>query len=120
MDLDVTIIEILPKDNINKDLFLQPNDDYKNGYKQFEKKEIYIPQFPKGEMSSSEGVIELVCPYLKKFFHSSSTDSVSSGSPILLKNCLLVLSFRNTLLRRFEYKKKYWPIHRAYNRFFKK
>ena len=31
MDLDITKIEILPKDNINKDLFMQPNDDYKNG-----------------------------------------------------------------------------------------
>ena len=30
MNLDITIIEILKKDNINKDYFLLPNSDYNN------------------------------------------------------------------------------------------
>ena len=83
-DLDVTIIEIKPEDQIKKFLYVDEdifNDDY---CKKYEKDTpIYILQYPKGiRASHAVGKINK----LKKFyiFHSSSTDDGSSGSPILL------------------------------------
>ena len=60
LGLDVTLIEILPKDNISDDYFLLPNLEYINGYKQFENKKIYIFQFPEGgNLSYSVGIIQM-------------------------------------------------------------
>ena len=51
-DMDVTIIEIIKSDKIDKYYFLIPNfDNILVG------QEIYIPQFPKGELSYSFGHI---------------------------------------------------------------
>ena len=49
MNIDATIIEIIPKDNIDKNYFLLPNLEYLNGYEQFIGQEIYIPQYPRGK-----------------------------------------------------------------------
>ena len=43
MGIDVTIVEILDKDEINKEFFLLPDIEYINGYDQYIEKEIYIP-----------------------------------------------------------------------------
>ena len=58
MQIDCTIIEILPEDNINEDYFLVPNIDYnEENYKSLINQMIYIVQFPRGKLSHSEGKI---------------------------------------------------------------
>ena len=96
LKIDATIIEILEKDNITDDYFLLPSLDYinENGYNYFVSKEIEIPQFPGGkELSFSKGIIKEV--YLDndqyQFSHLASTESGSSGSPIVLKGQECVL-----------------------------
>ena len=42
INIDATLIEILPKDNVEEKYFLLPNLDYINGYEQFIDQEIYI------------------------------------------------------------------------------
>ena len=50
---DISIIEILPKDSIDKNYFLLP---YTGDINSLKDKIIYIPQFPKGgDLSYSEG-----------------------------------------------------------------
>ena len=45
--IDCTIVEIIPKDHINKRYFLHPNIDYINNFNVLKNEEIYIPQFQK-------------------------------------------------------------------------
>ena len=91
-NIDATVVEILPEDNINEKFFLLPNLDYINGYEQFEGQDIYIPQFPgQRNLSFSSGKIKSVNIYTNEFSHLSSTDKGSSGSPIFLAGSLLVL-----------------------------
>ena len=92
LNIDTTVIQILDKDNIKKDLFLLPNYDYKNGYEKFENKEIYILQYPGGnEISNAFGNITKINIYSHEFTHLGSTLPGSSGSPILLKKSKTVL-----------------------------
>ena len=92
LNIDATVIQILPKDNIDDKYYLSPNLDYLNGYEQFKNKKIYIPQFPNGEnLSSSDGKIEEVNYYNNEIIHKASTLPGSSGSPIFLENSTLVL-----------------------------
>ena len=59
MNIDLTVVEIIDKDNIHEDYFLLPDLEYLNGYSQYENKEIYIPQFPRGgKLSYSKGKIK--------------------------------------------------------------
>ena len=46
-DLDITIIQILPKDNISEDKFLLPDFNYINGASDYIDKQIYIGGYPK-------------------------------------------------------------------------
>ena len=74
LGLDVTLIEILPKDNISDDYFLLPNLECINGYKQFENKKIYIFQFPEGgNLSYSVGIIKNVNSYKNEMSHLASS-----------------------------------------------
>jgi len=79
IDLDFTIIEILPEDNINNYLEI---DEYINS-KEYNKEDIFSVQYPKGkELKISMG------EYLYKddiyFTYSIGTESGTSGSPIIL------------------------------------
>ena len=63
-NLDVTIIQILPKDNISEDKFLLPDYNYLNGTSDYINKQIYIGGYPKviihkKEKHFSSGVIRL-------------------------------------------------------------
>lgn len=86
-DLDITIIEINPEeDNIPTMIFLEPNYDL-NVYNidKLVGKFIAIHQYPLGcNQKYSEGKIT----YIEKkiFKHSSSTETGSSGSPVMLLN----------------------------------
>jgi len=77
-DMDFTLIEIKPNDEINY-FFYVVEDLNENNYKN---KIIYILQHPKGEESShSIGAISDI--FGNKIIHFCSTDFGSSGSPIL-------------------------------------
>ena len=92
INIDATLIEILPKDNVEEKYFLLPNLDYINGYEQFIDQEIYIPQFPgQKSLSFSSGKIKSFNIYSYDFSHLASTRPGSSGSPIFLTGSLLVL-----------------------------
>ena len=92
INIDATVIEILPKDNINAKLFLLPNLDYISGYDKFEGQEIFLPQYPGNKnLSFSKGKIKNINIYTNEFSHLASTHQGSSGSPIFLSGSSLVL-----------------------------
>ena len=88
INIDITIVEILLKDKIDKSLFLLPEI---NNNENLENANIYIPQFPSGnKLSYSKGSIIGINGYT--LTHSASTQPGSSGSPIFLKNSSKVIA----------------------------
>lgn len=87
LKIDVTIIEIIEKDNIiDYVYFLSPNTDSDENNEDFLGKSILIAQYPNGKLSLSNGKILEIDPkndYL--FYHTADTEPGSSGSPIVLK-----------------------------------
>ena len=82
-NIDIIVIEIIPKDKIKESFFLSPKTNIKE--ESTINKIIQIIQHPNGEdLSLSEGKITEIYPSL--FFHEASTLSGSSGSPIVLEN----------------------------------
>ena len=87
--LDITIIQIIEKDQIDDDYFLLPDLSYLNKYDFLVGEEIEIPQFPLGgKLQISHGeIIEINYEKNKyQFTHTASTLKGSSGSPIILKD----------------------------------
>ena len=83
INLDVTLIEIIPKDKIDDSYFLTPSIN-----PQFDwNKKIQIVQFPRGNnLSFSEGKIQGIdCNNKYYFYHNASTQFGSSGGPIVLE-----------------------------------
>ena len=86
IDIDITIIGIIPEDNIKKKFFLLPNLNNIN----YTNKNIYIPQFPHGKnLSYSEGKITNVNDSM--LIYDAITNKGSSGSPIFLKETTEVI-----------------------------
>ena len=83
-ELDATFIEIRKKDNINC-TYLELDDDLEKDNeilrKKYEKKSIYIIQYPKDEICVSYGIINFLDNF--NINHFCNTESGSSGSPIL-------------------------------------
>ena len=80
INIDITIIEILKDDNIKEKYFLLPaieNNDLID-------KNIYIVQFPHGDLSYSKG--KILKRNLYEITYDVSTKEGSSGSPIFLEN----------------------------------
>ena len=92
--IDATIVEILPKDGIEKEFFLLPLLDYMNNYSELINKEITIIQYPLGQLSYSDGIIKKIDEY--EFTQLSSTQSGSSGSPVFLKNSEKVIGIHKS------------------------
>ena len=84
-NLDITIIQILKEDNINKKYFLLPNNNINN----YINKKIYIIQDPHGCLGYSKGKIIKIYKY--EITHDVSTKAGSSGSPIFLENTKFVI-----------------------------
>ena len=87
LGIDITIIEIIPKDGIkDKTYFLNPNTD--NNYEEFIGKNIQIIQFPDGKKlsKSEQKITERFTKIDYMFYHNASTIEGSSGSPIILKD----------------------------------
>ena len=85
--IDITIIEIIPKDGIkDKTYFLNPNTD--KNYEEFIGKNIQIIQFPDGKKlsKSEQKITERFTKIDYMFYHNASTIEGSSGSPIILKD----------------------------------
>ena len=107
--LDVTVIEILPKDDISNDYFLIPPICYMYNYNALLNKEIIIFQYPSGQFGYSNGKIKEINE--NEFTHSAGTEYGSSGSPVFLKKNLKVIGINKC----GDNKKKrklwifYWP-----------
>ena len=93
-DLDITVIEILPTDNIPNDYFLSPDIEYMYNFNYLKDKEIAIIQYPKGDLSYDYGKINMINKF--EFSHLASTDCGSSGSPIFLKNSIKVIGIHKS------------------------
>ena len=85
MNLDITIIEIIKEDNIDKKYFLLP---YIEEYNPINNK-IYIVQFPHGNLCHSKGEIIEINKY--EMTYDVHTEIGASGSPIFLENTTRVI-----------------------------
>ena len=90
-DLDITVIEILPKDKISPEFFLSPNLNYIYDFDGLKNKEIAILEYPEGKLSQAYGVIKNIDRSAYEFSHTASTKKGASGSPIFLKNTFEVI-----------------------------
>ena len=94
-ELDISLIEVIPEQEISVIFFLEP--DYKsiNGFHQYLNKEIIVHQYPRGlEQCNSEG--KIISINKKLITHTASTQGGSSGSPIILKNNSCVLGIHKS------------------------
>ena len=92
--LDITLVEILDKDNIQKDKFLEPDLNYKNkkGYAFYVDNDCYLAGYPQNkERSVSSGKIAKISKEKVEFEHTLDAKGGNSGSPICLSNNLLVV-----------------------------
>ena len=94
MNIDITVIEILPDDNIKKKYFLLPDKNYINEFNELINKDIVILQYPRGKPGISIGKIKKIDNY--EFTHLASTEYGSSGSPIFLENNTKVIGINKS------------------------
>ena len=108
-NLDLVILEIIEKDNINERYFLLPYLDDLNEYN-FMNQNIYIVQFPKGNLGLSKGKILKIDNY--EITHDVSTQRGSSGSPIILENTTKVIGIHKggEALKAINYGDLIYPI----------
>jgi len=91
IDLDITVVEILDKDNISKEYFLYPQLESLINIRLINSM-IYIPQYAGGnKLVNARGIIKEMNKY--EFTHLVNTEKGSSGSPIFLENSTLVIVF---------------------------
>ena len=94
-----TLIEILEKDNIKKNKFLEPDLNYKNGYIYYNNK--YINTVTKNQVNINEKEISVSSGKITKiineqeFKYSLDNKPDIPGSPICLKNNFLVVGIHN-------------------------
>ena len=84
-DLDITLIEIIKEDDIKEKYFLLSHPNNNN----LIDKNVYIIQYPHGDLSYSKGKILNIDKY--EITHDVSTMPGSSGSPIFLEGTKLVI-----------------------------
>ena len=95
INIDATVIEIIPKDNIEKNYFLLPLLDYMDIFNELINKEITIIQYPLGGiLCYSNGIIKEINNY--ELTHSAGTKKGSSGSPIFLKDSNKVIGIHKS------------------------
>ena len=107
IDLDITLVEIKSKDNIENYYFLNPELEKFNEDKLINGK-IYMPYYPlEGKITNSESSIEKIDK--NEFTYSSKTEQISSGSPIFLEKSINVIGIHksnNTILGYYNPKNK--------------
>ena len=89
--LDITIIEILREDNIDKKYFLLP---YIGNYNSLLNKKLYVVQFPEGKLSYCWGELIKINNY--EIIHDAKTKYGSSGSPIFLENTTKIIAIHKS------------------------
>ena len=86
LNIDASIIEIIPKDGVQPDFFLKPNLNYIDHYENLNKKKIYI-LYPDGSnLNLSVGEINSINIIKTEFTYSVKENINSPGSPIILEN----------------------------------
>lgn len=96
---DYTIIQILKKDRIRNDQYLEPDPNYKKGAEFYKDKYCYLPGYPQSDNIKEENVQvrAISTGEIKKinkdydFEHTLDTLNCSSGSPICLKSNLRLI-----------------------------
>ena len=94
---DITIIEIIDKDNLNKNIILELDDSIytDTDFKEYEDKSIYILHYPKGMFSSfSDGVVGKIENNI--IYHKVATEHGSSGAPIINLDTLKVIGIHQS------------------------
>ena len=91
---DVTVIEILNKDNIPENKFLTPDLNYKFGYDTYKNGKYILAGYPNDETFHKErhicsGEIKSIKEF--EFSHTLDTRSGSSGAPICILNTVKVI-----------------------------
>ena len=94
MDVDLTVVEILPEDEILNEFFLRPSIYYMYNFEKLDFEKITIIHYPNGILNYSYGKIENIDHYT--FSHSASIDIGSSGGPIFLKNTIKVIGIHKS------------------------
>lgn len=84
IDIDLSVVEILLKDNISTEFFLLPSIPYMKHFNKLKNQSISIIQYPRGKFGFSNGKIVKIENY--QFSYLASTEDGSSGSPIFLKD----------------------------------
>ena len=108
LNIDVTIVEIIPKDKIDEYFFTMPNINFEDNKKLLKGKEIEIFHYPKREdLHHSKGkIIGLSKKDDCVFYHNLATKPGSSGSPIFLKGDNQILGIHCAALNDNEKKGK--------------
>ena len=85
IDIDVTIIEILPKDNIKKEFFSKPNEEYTEHFRELIDKEISIIYYQNKKLDHSFGKIRELNKYEILIDDEGLSEKGLPGCPIFLK-----------------------------------
>ena len=83
INIDIIVIQIMPKDDIEKNFFLSP-DHYINNYNELKNKDIIILYYLENKFYWSDGKINEINNNL--FTFSAISQPGASGSPIFLKD----------------------------------
>ena len=104
--LDITLIEILKEDKIKEKYFLLPYIGNNN----ILDKNVYIIQYPHGDLSYSKGKILNIDKY--EIAHDAGTIAGSSGSPIFLEGTKFVIGIHKEgdKLKKVNYGDLLYPI----------
>ena len=95
IDIDATLVQIIKDDNIDDEYFLFPDICFMDNLDRLINKRIHIPQFPLGgKLAYSEGDLKDIDDY--ELIHNCSTESCSSGSPLILKGSINVIGIHKS------------------------
>ena len=89
INIDATVIQILPEDKIPKEFYLSINEDYIDNYDSLSNKDIAIIQYLQGKLTYSYGKTKQIDKY--EIIHTANTKPGSSGRPIFLINTIKVV-----------------------------
>ena len=96
LNLDVSVLEIISEDNIDKSFFIEANNIANIDITKILNEQIFIMQYPKeGQENISEGIINSINQY--EFTYYSDSNLILSGSPIfvLLNNTFSIIGLHN-------------------------
>ena len=90
--INITVVEILSSDEIEKEYFLLPVINYVEDFNELKNEEIITIHYPKGKLSCLQGKIQEINKY--EFTHSIQNETNSFGLPIFLKDDTKVIGIQ--------------------------